>query len=187
MGDFIVSYRYVDQEHVRAFVDLAAQLKLPGQLRWDETFDVDRDWVDQFRDAVAQSDAMLVFWCRHTGCSFNVSAEIAFARSLSKRIVLVLLDETPVPAELAGLQAIDVRRVIHHESARIGRLTRGSPPFLDAQQFARVSARLPGRSRPFKATVDRFAETLQGEVRDQFLALTRRSVDLSNRNDGPRP
>jgi hypothetical protein len=49
---------------------------------------------------------VLLFWCRHSSASVEVAKEYGQALEQGKKIIPVLLDATPLPENLAELQAI---------------------------------------------------------------------------------
>ena len=87
-------------------------------------------WEKQLRRAVRRCRLMVVFWCRHSSDSEWVVQEYTLAIGLKKKVVPVLLDNTPVPEALEVFQGIDFRGWGDHEDAR------GHPP----SQFSPVSA-----------------------------------------------
>ncbi|MEP7245383.1 MAG: toll/interleukin-1 receptor domain-containing protein [Gammaproteobacteria bacterium] len=57
---------------------------------------------------------LFVFWCSHAMSSVQVEREYLYALRQKKRVVPVLLDDAPLPPQLAGVHGIDLRRVMRH-------------------------------------------------------------------------
>ncbi len=70
----------------------------PGQL-----------WRPAIRQRICAADQVLVLWSARSASSAHIADEIAAAAECGRVLVPVLLDETPMPAELAQWQAIDLR------------------------------------------------------------------------------
>ncbi len=79
----------------RAGIDLAVQ---PGA-----------QWRPTIAAAICRSRAVLVLWSAHAAASAELAQELATARQCRARLVPLLLDNTPLPAGLAELQAVDWR------------------------------------------------------------------------------
>jgi hypothetical protein len=75
----------------------------PGA-RWQATID----------EALAESDSMYVFWCRHASSSDEVRKEYVAAIARGVAVVPVLLDGTPLNQELSAFQGVDFREVAVH-------------------------------------------------------------------------
>ena len=71
-------------------------------------------WREQLSTAIEESKIVLVFWCHHAHDSEEVCKEYAAAISLKKDVLPVLIDETPLPPELAEYQCIDFREAFAH-------------------------------------------------------------------------
>lgn len=80
----------------------------------------DRVWIDRdlvpgepWRLAVAaricEADQVLVLWSESAAASPEVAAEWRLAAACGRVLVPVLLDDAPMPAELASRQAVDWR------------------------------------------------------------------------------
>lgn len=80
----------------------------------------DRVWIDRdlapgtpWRPAIGRricsADRVLVLWSAYAAASVEVGAEWRHAAACGRRLVPVMLDSTPMPAELAGRQAVDWR------------------------------------------------------------------------------
>ena len=66
--------------------------------------------------ALEASRIVVIIWCSHARRSIGLGKERALALALSKRIVPVLLDKTPLPAALSKFQAIDLASGYEHSS-----------------------------------------------------------------------
>jgi hypothetical protein len=73
--------------------------------------------------ALEASRVVILIWCSHARRSIQLRKEWALARTLSKRVVPVLLDKTPLPRELSKIQAIDLASAYKHSST-MGRIAR---------------------------------------------------------------
>jgi hypothetical protein len=106
-----VSYSHSDESLVTPVVRL---------LRVNESLvfqDADRippgkRWRDEIAKALAESNLVVVFWCRHASHSSEVSHEWRAALEQEKDLLPLLLDATPLPAELAVFQWIDFRGTV---------------------------------------------------------------------------
>lgn len=116
MAVLVISYSRVDQKQVRALVTL-----LKGGLRgvdqavyWDDQFEPGEPWFEQLKTHIDASPQLFVFWCAHSSASQEVKREFAYALERKKRVVPVLLDETPLAPELAPIAGIDLRGAVQH-------------------------------------------------------------------------
>lgn len=80
----------------------------------------DRVWIDRdlapgtpWRPAIGRricsADRVLVLWSAYAAASVEVGAEWRHAAACGRRLVPVMLDSTPMPAELGARQAVDWR------------------------------------------------------------------------------
>jgi len=77
-------------------------------------------WREELGPAIAESNAVLLFWCHHALTSYEVRKEFTLALEQGKEVVPLLLDGTPLPGRLAGQGCIDFRDrapVIHEGPA----------------------------------------------------------------------
>lgn len=95
-------------------------------------------WELKILDSLAAAKTVIVFWCRHSKSSEWVEKEINESIEGNKKIVPVLLDDTPMPKHLCSYQAIPFKDFSKHERllgllvrwagvvlARIGKLAGG--------------------------------------------------------------
>jgi hypothetical protein len=116
MAVLVISYSRADQAQVRALVAL-----LKGGLRnvekaiyWDDQFEPGEPWFEQLKTHIDASPQLFVFWCDHSRASEQVRREFTYALERQKRVVPVLLDDTPLAPELAPIHGIDLRGAVRH-------------------------------------------------------------------------
>ena len=66
-------------------------------------------WRPALTSALADASIVVVFWCEHSACSEEVKKEYQSAHAQGKRIIPVLLDNTPTSRPLADYQWLDFR------------------------------------------------------------------------------
>ena len=71
-------------------------------------------WRPAVQDAIQQATECLVFWCAHSATSDEVGREVELALELGKRMIPVLLDDSPLGEVLCEFQAIDMRSFRPH-------------------------------------------------------------------------
>src|SRR5687768_7571576 len=111
MAVLVISYSREDQRQVRGVVSLLRQA-LRGIERavfWDAELEPGELWFEQLKSEIDHAPQLFVFWCRHSSQSVAVKREFAYALQQRKRVVPVLLDSTPLPAELSPIHGIDLR------------------------------------------------------------------------------
>jgi hypothetical protein len=69
-------------------------------------------WREQLDAALADTNLIVVFWCRHAAGSKYVREEYEAAMASGKDVLPLLIDDTPLPPKLADFQAIDFRTSI---------------------------------------------------------------------------
>lgn len=101
-----ISYSHDDGDAVRRDAEL---LRAGGVLVFIDVRDIayGERWRDVLREALLRSERVLVFWSAAARVSEWVDREWRFALELGKKVVPTLLDPTPLPHELAALQAIE--------------------------------------------------------------------------------
>jgi hypothetical protein len=113
-----VSYSHADTSLVAPVVNL---------LRANKSFvfqDIDRiqpgkKWRSEISRALAEAQLVVVFWCDHASRSNEVSKEWKAAIEQEKDLLPLLLDGTPLPAELSEYQWIDFRGTVGSNHASI--------------------------------------------------------------------
>jgi hypothetical protein len=106
-----VSYSHADASLVGPIVKL---------LRVNNSFvfqDIDhirpgKKWRSEIERALNDAHLVVVFWCDHASKSMEVSNEWREAIKQEKDLLPLLLDETPLPAELGEFQWIDFRGTV---------------------------------------------------------------------------
>lgn len=115
-----VSYSPADTELVAAVVAmLSANNRALVCLDADAIRTTGR-WQEELGPAIAAADVVLLFWCHHANVCYELRKEFAVALERGRDVLPLLLDDTPLPARLAGLRAIDVRSrigVLHEPSS----------------------------------------------------------------------
>jgi hypothetical protein len=116
MAVLVISYSRVDQPQVRALVSLltASLHDVEKAVFWDEQFEPGEPWFEQLKSHIDAAPQLFVFWCDHANTSEQVRREFTYALERNKRVVPVLLDDTPLAAELAPIHGIDLRGAIRH-------------------------------------------------------------------------
>lgn len=116
MAILVISYSRADQAQVRALVSLlkAGLRDVERAVFWDEQFEPGESWFDQLKAHIDASPQLFVFWCDHSNSSEQVRREFTYALTKKKRVVPVLLDDTPLAVELAPIHGIDLRGAIRH-------------------------------------------------------------------------
>lgn len=66
-------------------------------------------WRQALAVGICSADVVLVLWSTRAAASPEVAAEWRLAAACAPRVVPVLLDDAPLPPELAARQAIDWR------------------------------------------------------------------------------
>lgn len=100
-----VSYSRKDSTQVEKAVEL---LEAGGADVFRDLDDIrygDR-WEDVIRTQLAEAERVLVFWSVHAQLSEWVEREWSIAISMQKRVVPILLDQTPLPRELGQFHAL---------------------------------------------------------------------------------
>ena len=104
-----VSYSRKDAPLVRAVIK--EQRYLYFYLDTDDT-PPGSDWEEEHRERIAKSNPFLLFWSKNSAQSENVEREWQLALQFEKRIVPVLVDDTPLKTPLDRLHAVDVREYV---------------------------------------------------------------------------
>jgi hypothetical protein len=69
-------------------------------------------WREEIARGIAESNLVVVFWCRHSLTSALVSEEWTAAIEQKKDLLPLLLDATPLPKPLSDFQYIDFRATV---------------------------------------------------------------------------
>lgn len=100
-----VSYSRKDSSQVEKAVEL---LEAGGADVFRDLDDIqygDR-WEDVIRNKLSEAERVLVFWSTHAQLSEWVEREWTIAIAMQKRVVPILLDQTPLPVELGQFHAL---------------------------------------------------------------------------------
>lgn len=127
MAVLVISYSRADQPQVRAVVSLlrTALRQIERAVFWDGDFEPGDPWFEQITAAIDEAPQLFVFWCAHANTSQQVRREFEYALARGKRVVPVLLDNTPLPAELSIIHGIDLREAITHPRIDTGKVAGG--------------------------------------------------------------
>jgi hypothetical protein len=82
---------------------------------WDDELEAGEIWFEQIKSHIDKSSQLFVFWCRHASISKEVSREFGYALKKRKRVVPVLLDDTPLAQRLKAIQGVDLRDAINYD------------------------------------------------------------------------
>jgi TIR domain-containing protein len=90
------------------------------------------------KESIHAAPQLFVFWCEHSAVSRQVRREFMYAFKRKKRVVPVLLDDTPLAPRLAPIQGIDLRGAVAHagrHSAGEKRAAQSPKESLDELEF----------------------------------------------------
>src|SRR6266481_5587805 len=98
-----VSYSHDDAVLVTPVVKL---LRLNEALVFQDldSIELGKKWREQIGRALAEAHLVVVFWCVHSSVSSEVESEYKSALQTGKDLLPVLLDATPLPADLSDFQ-----------------------------------------------------------------------------------
>ena len=116
MATLVISYSRADQAQVRAVVSLlqGALSDVEKAIFWDGQLEPGEPWFQQLKTHIDAAPQLFVFWCGHSSSSTEVRREFVYALQQRKRVIPVLLDDTPLADELAPIHGIDLRGAIRH-------------------------------------------------------------------------
>jgi hypothetical protein len=128
----VISYSRVHRAQVRAlvrFLRVSIGSRIRDAIFWDDDLEPGDPWFEQIASKIDKAHRVYVFWCVHASTSEQVKREYSLALSSSTRVVPVLLDDTPLPPELARLHGLDLRGTIVH-----GPVEQAFTDFMDAER-----------------------------------------------------
>ena len=108
--NIFVSYSHADTSLVVPIVALLRVSKAFVFLDSD-SIPSGKRWRDELGTAIYEASVVVVFWCHHAKTSREVEKEFKAAIALGKDVLPLLLDETPLPTDLADFQYIDFREI----------------------------------------------------------------------------
>lgn len=122
-----VSYSHADSSLVAPVVQL---LRVNKSFVFRDTDNIrpGKKWRNEIARALDESNLVVVFWCDHARASDEVSKEWKAAIEQGKDLLPLLLDATPLPAELGAYQGIDFRGTVGASHARIDSTAVGAEP-----------------------------------------------------------
>lgn len=117
----VLSYARPDRLQVRAVVSLlrGAMSYLEAAVFWDGDFRAGDEWFEQMKRHIDDSPKLFVWWCNHSAASPTVRREFLYTFEHGKKVIPVLIDETPLSDELSPIHGIDLRGAIVHPTPLI--------------------------------------------------------------------
>jgi len=125
-ANVFVSYSHADSRFVAPIVSLLRATRALV-FRDADTIRPGKKWRSEIDAAIQQADIVVVFWCRHSRNSPEVTNEYERALSLRKDVLPVLLDDSQLPPQLSDFHFIDFRDVVgadHEQTAMPAALRR---------------------------------------------------------------
>jgi WD40 repeat protein len=106
MSDVFVSYSRVDRDVVARIVDT---LRAAGESVWVDLEGIEPSalWMEEIKTAIAAADSVVIFLSPDSAVSEVCGQELAHAVQLQKRIVPVVIRETPIASVPAPLPDIN--------------------------------------------------------------------------------
>ena len=155
-ANVFVSYSHADARFVAPIVSLLRATRALV-FRDADTIRPGKKWRSEIDAAIQQADIVVVFWCRHSRNSPEVTNEYEQALSLRKDVLPVLLDGSQLPPQLSDFHFIDFQDVVgpDHEQTAMPAPLRRAPtvPAFAALALAGLiigaafyELRAPGRS-----------------------------------------
>lgn len=86
-----------------------ALARLHGPVWHDQDLQPGQPWRREIARRICGADPVLLIWSQYAAGSVEVAAEWRQALACGRRVVPVLLDDAPMPAELGARQAVDWR------------------------------------------------------------------------------
>lgn len=116
MGDFspsslFVSYSHRDAGVVRPLIEMNEDLKSAAWVDYIHT-PPGSDWSQAHAEAISKCYRLISLWSHNAAFSREVEREWRWALKCQTKIVPVLLDDTPLPSELASIHAVSLREYI---------------------------------------------------------------------------
>ena len=108
VSHIFVSYSRVDESLVTPIVHVMRAIGV-GVFQDIDSIPYGKRWRPVIEKTIDQAQVVLVFWCEHSQKSDEVRNEWRRAVQADKDVVPALLDDTPLDAELAEFQAVDLR------------------------------------------------------------------------------
>jgi hypothetical protein len=123
MGDFypaslFVSYSHKDDGIVRPLVGLNEDLQRAAWVDYLHT-PPGTDWGETHRNAIKKSYRLILLWSKNALESMPVEREWRWALECGTNIVPVLLDNTPLPQELAAIHAVSLREYVSSKKMKL--------------------------------------------------------------------
>jgi hypothetical protein len=106
-GRFFVSYPREDQYLVG---DVVALMRLSSEVFFDrDSIKPGEKWRDVLKAAIVAAETLVLMWCDHARNSTMIEFEWTTALRAGKAVAPILLDATPMPAELQEFQWLDLQ------------------------------------------------------------------------------
>jgi len=90
----------------------AMQETIEKAVYWDDDFEPGEEWFNQIKQYIDDAPQLFVFWCGHSSVSTQIRREFRYALKRKKRVVPILLDNTPLTNLLKNIHGIDLRDAI---------------------------------------------------------------------------
>ncbi len=100
-----VSYSRKDLEIVMPAIEIQQDLKYAAFIDFRDT-PPGTPWEEAHSDAIRHAALLVLCWSEHAASSEHVAREWRLAREARVKILPVLIDDTPLPEELAYIQAL---------------------------------------------------------------------------------
>lgn len=102
----VLLYSRLDAEQLRRVRNLA---RVYDRVFFDGDLLPGEAWREEIASRICSARTVLLLWSAHAAASSEVGKEVALAVGCGVRVIPVLLDAAPLPAEIAHLQAADMR------------------------------------------------------------------------------
>jgi hypothetical protein len=104
-----ISYSHVDRDIVLAAIAIQRELDFAA---WTDFRNIPAgsNWSERIDQAISNADLLVLCWTASSASSRFVRREWEAALQHGTRVIPVLLDETPLPDELAHIQALTMLR-----------------------------------------------------------------------------
>src|SRR5262245_27517854 len=109
-----ISYSHLDSDLVGPVVALLRASKALV-FRDVDRLEPGKKWREQLDKALSECTTLVLFWCSHRCASEEVKKEYTAAIARQKDLLPLLIDDTPLPPNLAQYQYIDFRATFSHE------------------------------------------------------------------------
>ena len=122
-----VSYSRQDKEWADAAVEL---LRAGGAsvFRDVDSIAYGDCWREVLEDAITRCERLVLLWSASASNSKSVNVEVRIASRLSKRIVPIAIDDTPLPRKLEQFQGLQLKKMVEQALRKDVPTLPNSPP-----------------------------------------------------------